>query len=77
MPTDVNKRNQELITLFGKKCCEIRKSKGITLVQLEQRIGIRNGDLSRIENGKVDVGLTTIAKLAEGLGVAMKKLVDI
>lgn len=47
---------------------ELRKSKNLTQEQLAERTGIEKGQISRIENGKYNLTLATINKIATALG---------
>lgn len=54
---------------IAQKIRRIRKSKGITLAQLGDEIGLSKGLLSRIENSQVSPPIATLSKIAAGLGV--------
>lgn len=54
---------------IAQKIKRIRKSKGITLAQLGEEIGLSKGLLSRIENSQVSPPIATLSKIATGLGV--------
>jgi len=47
---------------------ELRKSKNLTQEQLAKKTGIEKGQISRIENGKYNLTLATISKIATALG---------
>lgn len=47
---------------------EERRNAGMTQQQLANKIGADKGYISRIENGKTDVQLSTLFKLFQGLG---------
>lgn len=47
---------------------EERHRAGLTQQQLAERIGTKKTYISRIENGKADVQLTTLFRIFEGLG---------
>lgn len=47
---------------------EERLNAGMTQQQLADKIGADKGYISRIENGKTDVQLSTLFKLFQGLG---------
>lgn len=51
-----------------------RSIKNISQGELAEKTGIGQGRLSRIENGKVEPGLFTIEKIAEGLGISASEL---
>ena len=66
--------NQEILAQFGKHLKQIRLEKGLTLLELEVRTGINEGDISKIENGKKNLAFTTLIKLATGLEISSSKL---
>jgi len=47
---------------------ELRKKKNLTQEQLAEKTGIEKGQISRIENGKYNLTLATINKIAAALG---------
>jgi len=47
---------------------ELRKNKNLTQAQLAKKTGIEKGQISRIENGKYNLTLATINKIAAALG---------
>lgn len=47
---------------------ELRKNKRMTQAQLAEKTGIEKGQISRIENGKYNLTLATINKIAAALG---------
>jgi XRE family transcriptional regulator, master regulator for biofilm formation len=55
--------------LAGKRLKEIRESKGISLRELERRIGYSHSYISNIENGKKRANTEFLAKAADALGV--------
>lgn len=48
---------------------DIRKSRGLTQVQLAEKVGISQAHISRLENGDDSVSLKLLAELAQALGV--------
>lgn len=58
------------------KIREIRKNRGITLVQLGEAIGLSKGLLSRIENNQVSPPIATLSKISQGLGVPISSFFD-
>jgi len=65
---------EKILKKFGASVKQIRKSKKMTMLDLEVATGISEGSLSKIENGKKNLALTTVVKLAEGLAVSPSKL---
>lgn len=50
--------------LIGTRICEIRKSKGITQMELAEMVDVSEGYISLIEHGKKKVSLTCLIKIA-------------
>ena len=59
---------------FGVKALGIRLDKGLSLRQVAARCSLDNSKISKIEKGKVNVSLSTIADLALGLDVPLTEL---
>lgn len=57
--------HEEIITTIRNH----RKSLGITLAELSERVDIRPTTICDIENGKRNPSLTTLLRLAEALGL--------
>lgn len=55
-----------------RKMIRARREAGLTQKELAERTGIQQSNISRIENGNGNPSLSTLNKLAQGLG---KKLV--
>jgi transcriptional regulator with XRE-family HTH domain len=49
-----------------------RKSTGLTQQQLAGKTGIDQSDISRIESGDANPTLTTLKRLASGMGMTLK-----
>lgn len=61
---------------FGAHLKKVRESKGYSLLDLDYRCELNESNISKIENGKFDIRLSTIFELAKGLGVEAKELLD-
>ncbi len=59
---------------LGGNIKRIRVKKNITQVQIAKQLGVDRSFVSNIENGKNNPTLTTIAKLAQVLGVPVEEL---
>ncbi|HEV2108521.1 MAG TPA: helix-turn-helix transcriptional regulator [Thermomicrobiales bacterium] len=55
---------------------EVRERLFVTQAELSERTGIAEATLSRLENGIQRPRISTVRKIAEGLGVATEELVD-
>lgn len=53
----------------GKMIREVRQARGISLRQLASQVGIHFSHLSKIENGKDQIGRKPLTRIAEELGV--------
>lgn len=70
---------QELTALkkkFGKHLQKIRIEKGMTLADVEAGCSLESSRISKIEQGRFNISLSTIAELAKGLEVNPSKLLD-
>lgn len=54
--------------ILAERLKEERLKAGLTQEQLAERIGTKKTYISRIENGKADVQLSTLFRIFEGLG---------
>lgn len=54
--------------ILAERLKEERLKAGLTQEQLAQKIGTKKTYISRIENGKADVQLSTLHRIFEGLG---------
>lgn len=71
------KKDPEDITIkLGQKIVEIRQKKGIRQIDLADYVNIDDSSLRRIETGKTNPTIKTLEKIARGLEVKIKDLVD-
>ncbi len=71
-----NEKTLHLIKQFGqtlqdKRIAEIKKSQTLLAYEYE----LDSGNLSRIENGKIDPKLTMLWRIAEALGIPLSELI--
>lgn len=57
--------------VFGERLREVRKSKGVTLEELERRTGIKARNLESIENGRYDASIDVVSNICEALDVIL------
>ena len=72
-PRAKKKRLPESIT-FGKRVRRLREAKGWTIEQMGEAAGMNELQVGHIERGASDPKLSTILKLAKGLGVRPEEL---
>lgn len=71
-----NKDYSEIQQKFGEKVQKIRNERNLSLRAVASKCDIDDSKISKIENGKFNVKLSTILELAKGLGVSPAKLVE-
>lgn len=64
----------DLERIIGQRAREYRQAAGWTVAEAAARTGISKAMLSKIENSQTSCSLTTLARLAEGLGVPVTAL---
>lgn len=58
--------------MIGERIREIRKRKGITLLDIEVKTGIGNGYLSRLERGQYSPSIDTLERICAVIGAEIK-----
>src|SRR2546428_13629089 len=59
------------LELVGRKIRQLRRQRKLTQVELAERIGIAQSDLSRMEQGEYKVGLDTLFKILQVFDLKM------
>jgi transcriptional regulator with XRE-family HTH domain len=59
---------------FGIRVSRIRQNKGLSLRQVGYRCSLDNSKISKIEKGKINISLSTLADLAQGLDLHPSEL---
>ncbi|HAN20131.1 MAG TPA: hypothetical protein DCP51_00385 [Clostridiales bacterium] len=70
-------QQEKINVLFGKHLAKLRQAKGLTLEKLAYENDLSKSTISRIERGLVDVKLSTLAKIAEGLDISLDELMKV
>ena len=63
--------NELKAEILAQQFRELRKKKHLTQSQLAERLGMEKGQISKIENGKFNLTLATINKIASALSVKL------
>ena len=50
----------------------LRRENGLTQKELAEKTGINQADISKIETGNANPALSTLQRLAEGMGMVVK-----
>ncbi|MFB3921993.1 MAG: helix-turn-helix domain-containing protein [Terriglobia bacterium] len=61
---------------FGVRLRQLRRRKGLTQVQLAERLGLDRSYLADIERGKRNVSIVNLEIIAKGFGVSLSKLLS-
>lgn len=64
------------IQLVGRKIRELRKEHKLTQVELSQRLGIQQSDLSRMEQGEYRVSLDTLFRILAEFQMSIGEFFD-
>jgi transcriptional regulator with XRE-family HTH domain len=61
------------IHLVGSRIRELRKGRRLTQIELSEKIGVAQSDLSRMEQGEYKVGLDTLFKILQVFDLKMSE----
>jgi transcriptional regulator with XRE-family HTH domain len=62
---------------LGERIVEIRKEKGITQLELSDRLETKNTQIRRIERGTVNSTINMLRKIAKELSISVSELVNV
>lgn len=68
--------DRKSIVKFGENVRKLREAHNLSLRDVALNCNIDNGQISIIEQGKVNITLNTLFELAKGLNVEPKQLLD-
>lgn len=66
----------DLQIMFGHNLKRLREGKSLSLRELSSKCDLDSSKISKIENGKTNLQLSSIFELAKGLEVEPKELLD-
>jgi transcriptional regulator with XRE-family HTH domain len=69
-------RNAGLAVSFGRRLKAVRRDQGMSQEDLARRTDLHTTAISRMERGAREPRITTVLRLAEGLGVPPSALMD-
>ena len=64
----MNNNNIETRLRIGSQLSAIRKSKGISVLELTETTGLRRSTIWRVEHGKFPTNIDILGKIAEAIG---------
>ena len=73
----MKEKDKKRLKKFALNLKRLRKKKGLSVRELSSRCDVDYGKISKLENSKANLTLTTLIELAEGLEVHPKELLDI
>ena len=68
---EVNKKEVDVVTLLAESLIKARSVAGMTQKQLSETTGIYQADISKIERGLANPSLSTLTRLADGMGLKL------
>ncbi|MFD2964359.1 MULTISPECIES: helix-turn-helix domain-containing protein [Olivibacter] len=71
-----NVRNENIIKALGQRVRDLRNDKKLSMEKLAELSGIDYRQLSYIELGQTDPGLSTLYALCNGLDITLAELMD-
>jgi DNA-binding Xre family transcriptional regulator len=69
-------KDKKRLKKFAAQLTKLRKKRGLSMRELSSRCDVDYGKISKLENNKANLTLTTLFELAEGLEVHPKDLLD-
>lgn len=73
----MKKKDEIRLQKFAAHFATLREKKGLSQRGLSSQCDVDYGKISKIENNKANLTVTTLIELAEGLGVHPKELLNI
>ena len=73
----VKSTDKKFLKALGKKIKELRKAQKISQDQLAYESNMHRTHINRIENGKLDAGISKLRAIAKALNISLKELVDV
>ncbi len=73
----MKEKDKKRLKKFAAQLIKLRKKKGLSQRELSSRCDVDYGKISKLENNKANLTVTTLIELAEGLEVHPKMLLDI
>ena len=73
----MKEKDTKRLEKFAAHLIKLRKKKGLSMRELAARCDVDYAKISKLENSKANLTLTTLIELAEGLEVHPKELLNI
>lgn len=69
---EVGKKEMDIVALLAENLIKARDIAGMTQKQLSESTGIYQADISKIERGLANPSLSTLKRLADGMGLKLR-----
>lgn len=63
-------RNEKALHSFGQRLTRLREERNLSITDLAARCGLDARHIGRIEAGEVNILVSTVFRLAKGLGIS-------
>jgi transcriptional regulator with XRE-family HTH domain len=73
----VDKEARKYLKTLGNHIATMRKERGLTQVELAEKLGTEYPQIGRLERGQTNASIITLMKIAKELGVSISDLVKI
>jgi len=73
----MKEKDKKRLKKIAAQLVKLRKKKGISQRELSSRCDVDYGKISKLENNKANLTVTTLIELAEGLEVHPRDILDI
>ena len=73
----VKNADKKFLKVLGKKIQGLRTSQKISQDQLGYESNMHRTHINRIENGKLDAGISKLRAIAKALNINLKELIDV
>ena len=73
----VKSTDKKFLKALGKKIKGLRKAQKISQDQLAYESNMHRTHINRIENGKLDAGISKLRAIAKAMNISLKELIDI
>jgi transcriptional regulator with XRE-family HTH domain len=67
---------REFQQALGNEVRKLRTQRELTQAALGREAGIDRGDISKLENGRIDLRLSSIRRIARALGISVSRLLE-
>jgi transcriptional regulator with XRE-family HTH domain len=73
----MDKEAKKYLKQLGERVLSLRKNKGLTQVQLAERLGTEHAQIGRLERGETNATIIILKRIAKELDVTLGELVNI